>query len=189
MAAKVALPNLPYPPDAFGDLYSAKAFSFHHGKHHKAYVDKCLELIKGTPMEGKTVGEIIKASDGVLFNQAAQIFNHSFFWECMTPGGGGAPPANSKIAQQITKDFGSVDKMVAEFGTKAAGNFGSGWTWLVWSKGKLSVVNTGNAGTPVKEAGQHPILTVDVWEHALKRCDSRDCRRHEGGKWGRQVGK
>ena len=146
LAAPVALPELPYPADSFGADYSAETFSYHHGKHHNAYVVKAKELIEGTPLENATVGEIIKASEGVLFNQAAQIFNHSFFWSCLAPGGGGAPAADSAIGAQIAKDFGSYDNFVAEFGAAAAGNFGSGWTWLVYENGKLAIVNTGNAG-------------------------------------------
>jgi len=161
------LPPLPYADNALEPHYSANTFSFHHKKHHNAYVTKANELVAGTPLDKASVEEAIaeahKAGNQGLFNQVAQIWNHTFFWSSMAPNGGGA--ASGDIADAIKADFGSTEELVAAFKASAIGNFGSGWTWLVQDGGKLKVVNTSNAGTPLT-AGQKPILTVDVWEHA-----------------------
>ncbi|HEY9539446.1 MAG TPA: superoxide dismutase [Kiloniellaceae bacterium] len=157
------LPPLPYAQDALEPHCSAKTLSFHHGKHHQAYVSKTNELIAGTEHADKSLEEIIKSSSGTLFNQAAQVWNHTFFWNSMKPGGGGQP--GGALATAIDKSFGSLDKFKEEFKTKGVGQFGSGWVWLVKDGNDLKVVGTGNADTPLAH-GQTPILTCDVWEHA-----------------------
>ncbi|MGE5766722.1 MAG: superoxide dismutase, partial [Bacteroidota bacterium] len=141
------LPPLPYAQDALEPHYSAKTLSFHHGKHHQAYVSKTNELIEGTEHAKKSLEEIIKSSSGTLFNQAAQVWNHTFFWNCMKPGGGGKP--GGALAGAIDKNFGSLDKFKEEFKTKGVGQFGSGWVWLVKDGNDLKVVSTGNADTPL----------------------------------------
>lgn len=162
------LPELPYAKDALEPHYSAKTLEFHHGKHHNAYVTKTNELVAGTELEGKPLEEVIAAAkakgDTTLFNQSAQIWNHTFFWHGMKPGGGGAP--SGAVAQAIDKAFGSYDEFVKQFKAKAAGNFGSGWTWLVKTANGVEIVNTDDADTPLAHDGMTPLLTVDVWEHA-----------------------
>ncbi len=162
------LPELPYAKDALEPHYSAKTLEFHHGKHHNAYVTKTNELIAGTELEGKPIEEVIAAAkakgDKALFNQSAQIWNHTFFWHGMKPGGGGKP--SGAVAEAIDKAFGSYEDFVAQFKAKAAGNFGSGWTWLVKSGDGVEIVNTDDADTPLAHDGMTPLLTVDVWEHA-----------------------
>lgn len=162
------LPPLPYAQDALEPHYSAKTLSFHHGKHHQAYISKTNELVAGTELEGKSLEEVIAAAKAAgnqgLFNQSAQIWNHTFFWHCMKPGGGGKP--GGALGEAIDKAFGSYDDFVAKFKASAVGNFGSGWTWLVKQGDGLAIVNTSGAGTPLVEQGQTPLLTVDVWEHA-----------------------
>jgi Fe-Mn family superoxide dismutase len=162
------LPPLPYAQDALEPHYSAKTLSFHHAKHHQAYITKTNELVAGSELEGKSLEEVIAAAKAAgnagLFNQSAQIWNHSFFWNCMTPGGGGAP--SGAIADKINAAFGSHADFVAQFKASAVGNFGSGWTWLVAEGDGLKIVNTTGAGTPLVSDGQTPLLTVDVWEHA-----------------------
>jgi Fe-Mn family superoxide dismutase len=162
------LPALPYAPNALEPYYTANTIGFHHGKHHKTYVDNLNKLIAGTPMEGKTLEGIIKesAADSAkagLFNNAAQIWNHTFFWNSMKAGGGGKPSGN--LAATIEKTFGSYEKFVEQFKTTAVGRFGSGWGWLVAERGELKVLNTINADTPIVK-GQVPLITIDVWEHA-----------------------
>ncbi|MDT7946682.1 MAG: superoxide dismutase [Cyanobacteriota bacterium PSP.bin.10] len=162
------LPALPYPADALKPYMSAETFSFHHGKHHAAYVANLNKLIEGTDLANKSLEEIIKATFGDpnkagIFNNAAQVWNHTFFWESMKPGGGGAP--TGPIADKINADFGSYDKFVEAFKTAAATQFGSGWAWLVLDNGTLKVTKTPNAENPLVH-GQTPLLTLDVWEHA-----------------------
>ncbi len=158
------LPELPYAKDALQPHISAETFDYHHGKHHKAYVDKLNELIKGTKHENMSLEEIIMSSQGVLFNQAAQVWNHTFFWNCMAPQAGGAP--TGKAADLINKKWGSYEKFQEEFAAKALGNFGSGWTWLVQNdKGEVEIFNTSNADTPMAH-NMKAVMTVDVWEHA-----------------------
>jgi Fe-Mn family superoxide dismutase len=162
------LPALPYAESALEPHYSARTFSFHHGKHHTAYVNNLNGLIKGTDLEGKGLEEIIRAAAGNaakagLFNNAAQVWNHTFFWNSMKPGGGGKPAG--ALAQRIAADFGSFEQFAAEFKDAAVKRFGSGWGWLVIDGGKLKVVSTANAETPLTQ-GMTPLLTVDVWEHA-----------------------
>ncbi|MFZ4735071.1 MAG: superoxide dismutase [Bradymonadia bacterium] len=162
------LPALPYANDALEPHYSAKTLSFHHGKHHLAYINKTNELIAGTEHADKSLEDVIRAAkasgNNGLFNQSAQIWNHTFFWHSMKPAGGGAP--TGAIGDAINAAFGDFKTFVDKFKASAAGNFGSGWTWLVLKDGKLEIVNTSGAGTPLTEAGQKAILTVDVWEHA-----------------------
>ena len=162
------LPDLPYAQDALEPHYSATTLSFHHGKHHQAYITKTNELIAGTDLDGKTVEEVVAAAkakgDGLLFNQSAQIWNHTFFWNSMKPGGGGKP--SGPIAEKIDAAFGSYEDFVAAFKAKAVGNFGSGWTWLCAKGDGLEIVNTDDADTPLAHDGLTPLLTVDVWEHA-----------------------
>jgi Fe-Mn family superoxide dismutase len=163
------LPELPYAKDALEPHYSAQTLEFHHGKHHNAYVTKTNDLVSGTELEDKPIEEVISAAkakgDTTLFNQSAQVWNHTFFWSCMKPGGGGKP--SGAVAEAIDKAFGSYEDFVTQYKTKAAGNFGSGWTWLVKkSDGSVEIVNTDDADTPLAHDGMTPVLTVDVWEHA-----------------------
>jgi superoxide dismutase, Fe-Mn family len=160
------LPALPYAQDALAPHISAETLEFHHGKHHKAYVDKLNTLIPGTPLEGKSLEEVIKAaSPGPVFNNAAQIWNHTFYWHSLSPKGGGA--ATGAVAEAINKAFGSFDKFKEEFTNSAINNFASSWTWLVKkADGSVAIVNTSNAGTPLTDASVKPLLTVDLWEHA-----------------------
>jgi superoxide dismutase, Fe-Mn family len=162
------LPSLPYAETALEPYYSARTFSFHHGKHHKAYVDNLNKLVAGTDLEGKSLEAIIMAvakdpTKTGIFNNAAQVWNHTFFWNCMTPGGGGRP--TSKLAGLIDEAFGSYEKFAEQFKATAVGRFGSGWGWLVLDNGMLKVVSTPNAENPLAQ-GQIPLLTIDVWEHA-----------------------
>ena len=166
------LPNLPYSKDALQPHMSAETLEYHHGKHHKAYVDNLNKLIAGKPEESKSLEEIIKSSEGPLFNNSAQVWNHTFFWSCMKPSGGGAPTGD--LASAIDRDFGSLDKFKEEFSNAAATQFGSGWAWLVLDGGKLSVMKTANADLPMKH-GKKAILTIDVWEHAYY-IDHRNAR-------------
>jgi len=160
----IELPALPYAIDALAPHISQETLEFHHGKHHKTYVDKLNGMIPGTEYEGKTLEEIITSSSGPVFNNAAQIWNHTFYWNCLSPNGGGAP--TGKVADAINEAFGSFEEFQAAFNDKAVNNFGSSWTWLVKNAdGSLEIVNTSNAGTPMTE-GQTALLTVDLWEHA-----------------------
>ena len=163
-----SLPDLPYDYDALEPAMSAETLKFHHDKHHNSYVEKLNKAIEGTELEKLSLEEIIqKTADDKdkkgVFNNAAQTWNHSFFWSCMTPKGGGKP--EGALASQIDKDFGSYDAFRKEFLEKAAGQFGSGWAWLVIEAGKLKVVTPSNADLPMTH-GQQAILTCDVWEHA-----------------------
>ena len=157
------LPTLPYDKTALEPHMSAETFDYHHGKHHNAYVTKLNAMVEGSEWAGKSLDEIIAGSEGGLFNQAAQHFNHSFFWKCMKPNGGGAPAGD--LADAITRDFGSFEDFKAAFAKAAAGQFGSGWAWLVARGGKLEIMTTANADLPQKH-GATPLLTLDVWEHA-----------------------
>jgi len=161
------LPDLPYAQDALAPHISGETLSFHHGKHHKAYVDKANDAIKGTDYEGLSLEEVIKKSwsekNMGVFNNAAQIWNHTFYWHSMTPNGGGKP--TGAIAEAIDASFGSYDKFAEEFKAAGAGQFGSGWAWLVKNGDKLEVRKTLNAENPITD-GATPLLTMDVWEHA-----------------------
>ena len=160
----IELPPLPYSKDALSPHISAETLDFHYGKHHAGYVTKLNAAIAGTNFENKSLEEIIKTSEGGVFNNAAQVWNHTFFWNSLSPSGGNTP--SGKIAEAINKDFGSFDSFKEQFTTSATTLFGSGWTWLVKDeKGKLAIENTTNAGCPLT-TGKTPILTCDVWEHA-----------------------
>lgn len=159
------LPVLPYAKDALAPHISAETLDFHYGKHHKTYVDKLNGLVPGTEFEGKSLEDIIKTSSGGVFNNAAQIWNHTFYWHCLSPNGGGE--ATGAVAEAINAAFGSFEKFKEEFTNSAINNFGSAWTWLVKkADGSVAIVNTSNAATPLTDASVTPILTVDVWEHA-----------------------
>lgn len=158
------LPELPYAKDALAPTISAETLEFHHGKHHNAYVGKLNELIAGTEFESLSLEEIIMKSSGGMFNQAAQIWNHTFYFTGLSPQGGGEP--TGALADAINAAFGSFADFKAQFIAKGMGNFGSGWTWLVKNAaGTLEIVNTDDAGCPLTD-GQTPVVTVDVWEHA-----------------------
>jgi Fe-Mn family superoxide dismutase len=158
-----SLPPLPYDKNALAPHISAETLEYHHGKHHNAYVVKLNELLAGKPEADKSLEEVILSSEGPVFNNAAQVWNHTFYWSCMKPAGGGKPSGD--LAQAIDRDFGSYEKFAEQFTQAGITQFGSGWAWLVSDKGKLSVTKTGNADLPMKH-GQKAILTMDVWEHA-----------------------
>lgn len=160
---KHELPELPWNRDALEPVISAETIDYHYGKHHAAYVTKLNGLIEGTEFEDASLEDIIRKADGGLFNNAAQVWNHSFYWNGLSPDGGGAP--GGALAAAIDDAFGSFDGFREAFVAAAAGNFGSGWTWLVAGDGGLEVVNTDDAGNPLT-AGKRPLWTVDVWEHA-----------------------
>ncbi len=158
------LPNLPYAYDALAPHISKETLEFHHDKHHAAYVNRLNELTKGTPQENESLEQIIKSASGVLFNQAGQHFNHSFYWKSLAPKAGGE--ATGPIADAIKKSFGDFAAFKKQFSDTAAGHFGSGWAWLIRDKdGSLKVTGTHDADCPIKH-DQHPLLTCDVWEHA-----------------------
>jgi Fe-Mn family superoxide dismutase len=158
------LPNLPYANDALEPHISAETIEFHYGKHHATYVAKLNGMLAGTEFESATLEEMIMGASGGIFNNAAQIWNHSFYWNCLSPNGGGAPAAG--LGEAIDRDFGSFEAFKDQFAASAVGNFGSGWTWLVKnSTGNLEIVNTDDAENPMKQ-GHLPLLTCDVWEHA-----------------------
>ncbi|QKX17806.1 MULTISPECIES: superoxide dismutase [Microbulbifer] len=159
------LPELPYAMDALQPHISQETLEYHYGKHHKTYVDKLNGLLDGTPDADKSLEEVIKSSSGGVFNNAAQIWNHTFYWNCLSPNGGGA--ATGAVADAINAAFGSFDKFKEEFTNSAVNNFGSGWTWLVKkADGSVAIVNTSNAETPLTDDSVTPLLTCDVWEHA-----------------------
>ncbi|WAF89401.1 superoxide dismutase [Fe] [Aeromonas hydrophila] len=159
------LPALPYAINALEPHISQETLEYHHGKHHNTYVVNLNNLVPGTEFEGKSLEEIIKTSTGGIFNNAAQIWNHTFYWHCLSPNGGGEP--TGALADAITKAFGSFAEFKDAFTKSAIGNFGSSWTWLVKkADGSLAIVNTSNAGCPLTETGTTPLLTVDLWEHA-----------------------
>ena len=158
------LPPLPYANDALQPHISAETIEFHYGKHHQTYVTNLNNLIKGTEFENASLEDIIKKSSGGLFNNSAQVWNHTFYWNCLSPNGGGEP--SGAVADAINKAFGSFAEFKEKFTTSAVTNFGSGWTWLVQnSNGSVEIFNTSNAGCPMTE-GKKALLTVDVWEHA-----------------------
>ena len=157
------LPQLPYAKDALVPHMSPETFEYHHGKHHAAYVNNLNAAIAGTPNESKSLEEIILSSDGPLFNNSAQVWNHTFFWNCMKPQGGGKPTGD--LAQALERDFGGFDKFREQFVQAAVKQFGSGWAWLVAEGGKLKITSTSNADLPMKHK-QTALFTVDVWEHA-----------------------
>ena len=168
MSAPFSLPPLPYADTALEPLISANTLSFHYGKHHKTYVDNLNKLVEGKDLAQMSLEQIIAASAGKpdmagVFNNAAQIWNHTFYWNSLKPNGGGKP--TGAIAAAIDKDLGGYDKFKADFAAAAVTQFGSGWAWLVSDAGTLKIVKTGNAEVPLTK-GQKPLLTIDVWEHA-----------------------
>ncbi len=167
-AKELQLPPLPYAPDALEPFISARTMGFHYGKHHQAYVDTLNKLVAGTPWSGQPLEKVVVGSAGTadkaaIFNNAAQAWNHSFFWNSMKPGGGGRP--TGRLLDLITKSFGSFDEFKNAFATTAVAQFGSGWVWLVQDGARLQIVKTSNADTPLAH-GQTALLTCDVWEHA-----------------------
>jgi len=164
----IVLPPLPYEQNALEPVISANTLSFHYGKHHKTYVETLNKLIVGTQFADLPLEKIIAAADGdaqhaAIFNNAAQVWNHTFYWHSLKAKGGGEPPAELK--KLLDASFGSVDKFKKEFSAAALGQFGSGWAWLVQEGDKLTILKTGNAQTPAAK-GPKPLLTIDVWEHA-----------------------
>lgn len=165
----ITIPELPFTKDALEPYISSRTLDFHYGKHHNAYVVNTNKLLENHALKDKTLEEIIESTAGDssqagLFNNAAQVWNHTFYWSSIKPKGGGQP--TGKIADRINKDLGGYDKFVASFQTAGVGQFGSGWAWLVVNKnGKLEVIKTANADTPLAR-GLKPVLTLDVWEHA-----------------------
>jgi len=162
------LPALPYGLDALEPHISRQTLEFHHGKHHAGYVTNLNKLVEGTDLDSKSLEEVIStvagdAAKAGVFNNAAQIWNHSFYWQCMKPGGGGAP--TGALAEKINADFGSFEAFVEQFKAAGATQFGSGWAWLVLENGTLKVTKTPNADLPLAH-GQKALLTMDVWEHA-----------------------
>lgn len=158
------LPALPYAKDALAPHISAETLEFHHGKHHQTYITNLNNLVPNTEFDGLSLEEIILKSSGGIFNNAAQVWNHTFYWNCLTPKGAGKP--SGALADAIDATFGSFDKFKEEFTKCAVTTFGSGWAWLVKNAdGSLALVSTSNAGCPLT-AGQTPLLTCDVWEHA-----------------------
>ncbi|MGF1713844.1 superoxide dismutase [Fe] [Photobacterium chitinilyticum] len=159
------LPALPYAINALEPHISQETLEYHHGKHHNTYVVKLNGLVEGTELAEKSLEEIIKTSTGGVFNNAAQIWNHTFYWHCLSPNAGGEP--TGEVADAIVKAFGSFEEFKAKFTDSAINNFGSSWTWLVKkADGSLDIVNTSNAATPLTDEGVTPLLTVDLWEHA-----------------------
>jgi superoxide dismutase, Fe-Mn family len=164
----VSLPALPWPENALEPYTSARTISFHYGKHHKAYVDNLNKLIAGAPQEAQPLEEIIRfaaadPSRTAIFNNAAQVWNHTFFWHCMKPGGGGKPAGD--VLRAIDESLGGYEKFVEQFKAAATGRFGSGWAWLIVDGDILKIISTPNAENPLAK-GQRALLTCDVWEHA-----------------------
>ncbi len=158
------LPDLPYEKGTLEPHISAETLDYHYGKHHQTYVTNLNNLIKGTEFEDSSLEDIVKKASGGLFNNAAQVWNHTFYWNCLSPNGGGAP--SGALAEAINQSFGSVDEFKTKFSQTAITTFGSGWAWLVKNAdGSLALAGTSNAGTPLTD-GKTPLLTCDVWEHA-----------------------
>jgi Fe-Mn family superoxide dismutase len=157
------LPELPWSNDALAPHISAETIEYHYGKHHNAYVTKLNAGIEGTEYAEMSLEDIIMKASGGLFNNAAQVWNHTFYWNCLAPNAGGAP--SGAISDKINAKWGSFDKFKEEFTNSAATNFGSGWTWLVEKNGDVEIMNTDDADTPMKH-GAKALMTIDVWEHA-----------------------
>ena len=158
------LPDLPYAKDAFGDILSAETFDYHHGKHHNAYVTKANELVAADPsLQGKSLVELIKSSSGTLFNQVGQVWNHTFYWNSLSPE---KTEPSGELLDKINDSFGSVDALIDKLKAEAVGHFASGWAALILKDGKLEVTSYHDADTPVAHEGHTPLLIVDVWEHA-----------------------
>ncbi len=161
----IELPALPYARNALEPTISEETIDYHYGKHHNSYVANLNKMIEGTDDADKSLEEIIRSSKGGVFNNAAQIWNHTFYWNSLSPNTDGAP--TGKLADAINAEFGSFEQFKEKFSASAASNFGSGWTWLVKNAdGSLAIVNTSNADTPITDTSVTPLLTVDVWEHA-----------------------
>lgn len=161
----IELPALPYARDALAPTISEETIDYHYGKHHQAYVTNLNNMIDGTDHANASLEEIIRNSEGGVFNNAAQVWNHTFYWNSLSPNGGGEP--TGALADAINATFGSFDSFKEKFTASAVGNFGAGWTWLVKNAaGELEIVNTSNADTPITDSAITPLLTVDVWEHA-----------------------
>jgi Fe-Mn family superoxide dismutase len=161
-ALKIDLPKLPYAEDALAPIISAETLQFHHGKHHRKYVDTANQLLEKEPVEARSLDELVRKSSGKLFNNAAQAWNHDFYWKSLSPKGG---KPSAALRHRLERDFGSYDKFVDQFAAAAVGCFGSGWAWLVNKEGKLQVMATPNADNPLKH-GIQSLLALDVWEHA-----------------------
>lgn len=161
---KFELPPLPWPANSLEPIISARTIEFHYGKHHQAYVNNLNNLLPGSPFENASIDEMIMKAEGGIFNNAAQVWNHTFYWNCLAPGG--KPLPECELAEAIEEDFGSFDEFKKKFSAAAAGLFGSGWAWLCTDEdGKLQIVQESNAGNPMRQ-GLIPLLTCDVWEHA-----------------------
>ena len=162
------LPDLPYAKDSLGDFMSAETLDFHHGKHHRAYVDKTNEMLAEKGLDARSLAGVIRAArekgDKGLFNNAAQFWNHNFFWQCLAPAEGQKPAG--KLAAMIEDAFGTTDELLAKLKAEAVGHFGSGWAWLVLDRDTLRITSLHDADTPVVHDGMKPLLTLDVWEHA-----------------------
>jgi Fe-Mn family superoxide dismutase len=163
-----SLPDLPFARAALEPHISARTFDYHHGKHHKAYIDKTNELIAGTPLAAADLVTVVRQAtargDGRLANQAGQAWNHSFFWQCLSPTGGGRP--TGRAAEIIDRDFGSFDAFLKQFHAEAIGHFASGWAWLVLRDFRLEITSCHDGESPIIHEGIKPVLTLDVWEHA-----------------------
>lgn len=164
----IELPDLPYAKDALAPTISGNTLEFHYGKHHKTYVDTANKLIAGTDLEKESLETIVRKaaadpSKATLFNNTAQVWNHTFYWQCLKPGGGGMP--SGTVGSKITATWGSAEKFFEELKNAGVTQFGSGWAWLVFENGQLKITKTANADTPLVH-GQKPLLTIDVWEHA-----------------------
>ena len=169
------LPPLPFDREALAPHMSAETLDFHHGKHHKAYVDVTNELVNAAGLQGKSLVEVIRAAKpGPLHNNAAQLWNHSFFWQCLSPAG--APPTG-RLAQLIESGFGSTEVLLSTFGEEAEKHFGSGWAWLILEDGALKITTLHDGDTPAAHEGMVPLFTLDVWEHAYY-IDYRNARPH-----------
>jgi Fe-Mn family superoxide dismutase len=159
------LPALPYAIDALQPYISQETLEYHYGKHHNTYVQKLNGLVPGTEFEGKSLEDVVKTASGGMFNNAAQIWNHTFYWNCLSPNGGGEP--SGALADAINASFGSFAAFKEAFTNSSINNFGSSWTWLVKnSDASLAIVNTSNAATPLTDSSVTPLLTLDLWEHA-----------------------
>ncbi|HYG47502.1 MAG TPA: superoxide dismutase [Allosphingosinicella sp.] len=162
------LAPLPYAPDALGEYMSAETLSFHHGKHHRTYIDKVNAMLADAPGAGGSLVEIVRTAndrrDSALFNNAAQIWNHNFYWRCLASAEGRKPAG--RLAAMVDDAFGSVDNMLLRLKEEATGHFSNGWAWLVLDRGKLAITSLHDADTPVVHEGMKPLLTLDVWEHA-----------------------
>ncbi|MEZ5964290.1 MAG: superoxide dismutase [Planctomycetota bacterium] len=175
------LPALPYSDKALAPVISAETISFHHGKHHRAYVNKLNELAEAQNLLGKSLEELIKTATGPVFNNAAQVWNHTFYWNCMSPD---KPKAQGGVAQAIDKAFGSMSAFQEKFTNAALAQFGSGWAWLVKKpSGAVEIATTGNADTPLR-TGDKCLLTCDVWEHAYYVDYRNDRKKYVESWWG-----